>query len=466
MGFAAGPSSQKVGPIAVFLLALLLLPAHGALAQSAGSSVAVPSGILYYVPITIENTQPIPTSAPFQQLLTVDSASYSSIEASNLQNVEFFDAGGNVVPSWLESGDSNLATGTVYWLLLGSGIPGDSQAYVYMGFGSVNVNLFNSLVTGEAPQLSPVYGEYDDGARVFGFYDNFAGNALNPMWSTYLQSGESITVSNGATFTSLYKTSTTIYSRSVVSSTQWLEAYVSSESGTGQYDALMYSLTPPTAAPPYTSFNWLGYTDAYGAADANGVSRDLLKVVGGSETILTSAPSYAAPFISQLAWPTSGSETEMINYGNSLSSNDNSFASTNCIVSFSSYGNDGSGTVSLNWIRQREYPPNGVMPMTVLGAPTPIVTTTVTQTVTTTLTSTQTIMQTSTQTIIQATTMTIISTATVPTTTTTATTSSTTATVTTTTTASTYAYVSLGVTAIVVLIVVALAAWVLRGRRP
>jgi hypothetical protein len=52
-----------------------------------------------------------------------------------------------------------------------------------------------------------------------------------------------------------------------------------------------------------------------------------------------------------------------------------------------------------------------------------------------------------------------------PTTTTTAT-SFTTATVTTTASVSTFAYASLGATTLVILVVAALAAWVLKGRRP
>ncbi len=88
--------------------------------------------------------------------------------------------------------------------------------------------------------------------------------------------------------------------------------------------------------------------------------------------------------------------------------------------------------------------------------------TTMTQPTTQTETITQSTTQT--ETVIQSTTitqfMTHTETTTQPTTTTTTTTSLSTS------TASTYAYVSLGATAIVVLIVAGLAAWVLRGRRP
>jgi len=53
--------------------------------------------------------------------------------------------------------------------------------------------------TGEAPQLSPSYGQYDDGASVFSFYDNFAGTSLNTNIWIAVTTGGSVTVNNGVT---------------------------------------------------------------------------------------------------------------------------------------------------------------------------------------------------------------------------------------------------------------------------
>ena len=44
-----------------------------------------------------------------------------------------------------------------------------------MGIASTSINLFNTVNDGEAPQLSPTYAEYDDGANVFNFYSDFKG---------------------------------------------------------------------------------------------------------------------------------------------------------------------------------------------------------------------------------------------------------------------------------------------------
>ena len=126
-------------------------------------------------------------------MLQVDSATYSTYEASNLQNVEFFNADGSVIPSWLESGNSNTATSTTYWLHLADAIPADSSATVYMGFASPSTSFFGTGATGEAPQLSSIYGEYDNGKNVFLAYYNMN---TDPVTSS-LHGGTDYSVSTG-----------------------------------------------------------------------------------------------------------------------------------------------------------------------------------------------------------------------------------------------------------------------------
>ncbi len=136
----------------------------------------------YYVPITLHNSQSQATPAPFQQMLVVNSSRYAQYEAGNLHNVFFFYAKNmTMIPSWLAAGNSNLSSNTVYWLKLASGIPASSEINITMGFAPRNESSF-SAISGEAPQLSPSYGEYDNGASVFNFYDNFAGSGLSNKW--------------------------------------------------------------------------------------------------------------------------------------------------------------------------------------------------------------------------------------------------------------------------------------------
>ena len=154
-------------------------------AQSNKSTVPsfAPSNITYAVPIVLLNNQPINTPTPFQQMITVDSTLYGSYAASNLQNIEFFDSTGAVIPSWLESGNSNSSTNTIYWLKLANGIAANSNVTIYMGFATIETNFFDSQLVGEAPTLSPTYGQYDNGANVFNVYADFGGPTMPKDWS-------------------------------------------------------------------------------------------------------------------------------------------------------------------------------------------------------------------------------------------------------------------------------------------
>lgn len=137
-----------------------------------------PANIVYSLPITLTNNQPVATPAPFQQMLVVDSAAYSSYEAPNLQNIKFFDSSGRVIQSWLESGNNSSSTNTIYWLNLADGIPASSSITVYMRFASPATNIFNAQTTGEAPWMSSAYAQYDSGQNVFQAYYNMKTNPL------------------------------------------------------------------------------------------------------------------------------------------------------------------------------------------------------------------------------------------------------------------------------------------------
>ena len=144
-----------------------------------------------YIAITITNSESSATPSPFQQMITVDSDSYSSYLASNLQNVNFQDGSGNIIDSWLESGNSNTDTSTIYWISLADGIAASSSVTVYYCVYSTSVNCFNTTNTGEAPQLSGSFGssdfaEYDNGANVFISYSYATGT----VGSSYSNAGE------------------------------------------------------------------------------------------------------------------------------------------------------------------------------------------------------------------------------------------------------------------------------------
>ncbi len=156
--------------------------------------------------MTISNKQSKPTASPFQQLLVFNASNYQNWEASNLNNIVFLFKNYSIVPSWLESGNSKTSQRTLYWLKIPP-IPANSNLTVYMAFNMSLVNSMNKVNTGEAPSLSGTYGQYDDGANIFNFYDNFAGSSLNATkWASYGSNGSSgslsdIIVNNGLSLT-------------------------------------------------------------------------------------------------------------------------------------------------------------------------------------------------------------------------------------------------------------------------
>ncbi|BCS91256.1 MAG: hypothetical protein ARM1_0713 [Candidatus Micrarchaeota archaeon] len=127
------------------------------------TTIPVPSGIQYYANITLSNNQNQPTPDPFQQEIVITSSSplwnYINTGSNAGDNVEFFYFNNQtIIPSWLQSINSSEA---VFWVKIGS-IPANSNKVISIGFGSKTTNFFNGNNVGEAAQLSPTFGEYDN----------------------------------------------------------------------------------------------------------------------------------------------------------------------------------------------------------------------------------------------------------------------------------------------------------------
>jgi len=150
--------------------------------------------------IKLTNTQNVDTPSPFQQMLQLSVSQlqgYTPILASDFHNVRFV-YNGTGIPAWLESISNGVAT---IWVKLPASIPANSSITIDM---EVDPSLnFDGNYWGEAPQLSPIYAQYDNGMNVFPFYDNFAGTALKSSWSAFTSSNNAvvgtITVNNGLT---------------------------------------------------------------------------------------------------------------------------------------------------------------------------------------------------------------------------------------------------------------------------
>ncbi|MCL4376108.1 DUF2341 domain-containing protein, partial [Candidatus Parvarchaeota archaeon] len=318
----------------------------------------VPKNILNFVPLTIKNNQSTATPSPFQQEVVVDSANYQQYEASNLQNVEFFYPNGTTIDSWLESGNSNTATGSIYWLKL-SGIPASSSITVYMGFASKSVNLFNDTNDGEAPQLSSTYAEYDDGANVFNFYDNFAGTTVNSEWSQVIPSGTTISQNNGITIST---DSSSYYGGLILTNgytgTQIFEGDITAVSGVASGLALQ---TGNSATSGGIDFNYWSGSVAYGSMQ-NGMT-------GNNNPNLQVSTG-----INGGAWLSSSSQVWYKNYVAYAGSQTAYSLPSTIYPSIGIYYSSPSSSITFQWVRLRAYPPNGVMPSVTFGPVEPQIT--------------------------------------------------------------------------------------------
>ncbi|MFC5725054.1 DUF2341 domain-containing protein, partial [Streptomyces gamaensis] len=129
--------------------------------------------------ITITNSQPDPTSSPFQQLLILNLSNIIS-SPSQLLNLQFCLDSQCQTPlyAWIESYNSNLSN--VYiWINLPISIPANSSITIYMFVR----NSIQYPYTGLRSDLSQTYAQYDNGKNVFLIY--FNGNEPLSNFDTF-----------------------------------------------------------------------------------------------------------------------------------------------------------------------------------------------------------------------------------------------------------------------------------------
>ena len=148
----------------------------------------------YYVGVNVINSQNTATGTNFQQQIYFNPSSYSSYEASDLGNIRFY-YGNTELYSWCESGCTSTSSNAIFWINTGSlNIGANSHAIINLTFEPTSTE-YDGIFAGEAPQLSSTYGLYDNGAKIFNKYQNFAGTTL---WSGISTIGEAtITQNNG-----------------------------------------------------------------------------------------------------------------------------------------------------------------------------------------------------------------------------------------------------------------------------
>ncbi len=370
--------------MALFLIVLTLVlpigasaPAHDSSMPFAGergpalafaSTTRAHASSAVTVPIQVTNAQSVPSPAPFQLKLVVDSLTYASYEATNLSNVEFTYTNGTVVPSWLESGALNNATSSVYWLNLINGVPAGSTVTLEMVFQPLGTLTFNGYRVGEAPTLSLPVGIYDNGRDVFNEYQNFLGNSSslstigwassgNGCCTTYVGiSNDELSVSSVNVGTAYAVSPITIGPTSVVDGRI---AYVQEVAG-GYQLAIASSSSSSSYVGQGDS---VGYLDGSSPCNTFGVGSPL-QVLSPSLAPVASASAGAYTWsILSVDGP-----TVYVNYS-SVTTSVAPVLSSGYLAMFTSSPNYCGSTVAYSWVRVRAEPPNGVMPIATLGAP-------------------------------------------------------------------------------------------------
>jgi len=320
------------------------------------------SSSIYQVPFNIINNQNVSTPNPFQQLFIINENNYKGLIIYNgsFANFEFTYPNGQIIPAWIELNNSG---NILVWLKLGS-IPAYSSISIYLDIYLSDINLLSSSGTtgiGENPKLSKIYGEYDDGASVFDFYDNFAGNLLNGNNWVYGGSG-TITINNYVYIKSL-STPSYIY---IISS----KGFNPKSSIFDVYYNLAFDYFPGISILNGQS----SYSNGYFVYPGSSIYDFYNGSYSKPYSLVNSASGYPYSInpgsVISMSWQSSNKEVYIDNYGFGTVYFNRTFSiytlpSTvfyGIGVATGSYNGISGGFINVSWVDVRAFPPNGVMP--------------------------------------------------------------------------------------------------------
>lgn len=330
-----------------------------------------------YFPITLTNSQSAATPNPFQQKITFNPSSYSSYEATDLGNIRFCADSGCATQlyAWLESCTPSCgptATSATAWVKLTSSIAANGGTLtIYLVFLSLGTEFSGPTgYWGEAPQLSSTYAQYDNGANVFNFYDNFAGTGgpSTASWTTSSYgTGATYATDNELMITcgahSAYNAA--VVEKTALTAPEVAEADIVSQTGNEFTDLGVGSGWDATANGVANN----GYTISWNGQTGTQFDRIWVDNAGTRTMVDTTAAGSITSLpagVWTMSWYATGHEAANDGVGNP-----GSFTETNSVVSLpASYvmvigeasSSGASGTVDVQWARMRATPPSNVMP--------------------------------------------------------------------------------------------------------
>jgi hypothetical protein len=333
-----------------------------------------------YVPVTVQNNQGTTTPIGLQVKVTWNPSTFSGYEGSNLGNIRFCPntACSTTLYAWLESctpSCTTSATSATAWVRLASQVTGNGGTLtIYMVF-LIQTTTFDGNYWGEAPTLSALYGQYDNGANVFNFYDNFAGTGgLNTAnWNTASYgTGGTFSTNNMLMITcgasSAYNAA--VVEKIALTAPAVAEADLVSQTG-NQFTDLGVgsgwdSTTNGVANNGYT-ISWNGQSSAQFDrfwVDSSGSRTQVASTAAGS---ITSLPAG----IWGVTWYATGNEVAHDGVGNPGSFTEAdatvSLPATYVMVIGEASSSGASGTIDVQWARMRTAPPGNTLPSATLG---------------------------------------------------------------------------------------------------
>ncbi|MCC5447056.1 hypothetical protein, partial [Candidatus Nanobsidianus stetteri] len=176
--------------------------------NSTSSTPTTPTCQLSYLPLVIYNTQSISTPSPFQQDIAICNGSinignsFAYINNATLfncinpngQNVYFtitYNSNPNIY-SWYEGQLINGSTYCdVWWINLTKGIPANSNITIYMNIGPNSTNYYSQYYPYVGAPIQVLgTSQYDNGQKVFNYYQNFGNLSSLPSPWTYVYNNQ------------------------------------------------------------------------------------------------------------------------------------------------------------------------------------------------------------------------------------------------------------------------------------
>ena len=294
-----------------------------------------------------------------------------------------------MIAAWVENNNTNTAQNTLVWLNLSQGIAANSNVVVYMNIMSGSIMSANGP-TGEAAQLSPTYGEYENIKQVmlpgleYQIYYGTNGVCDSVGYQTQLYNaplGDGTTINGCNTLVS----STPIFNTSEIGTTQqgwrggtWYQAIINMQCGqTG--GPLPNPPLPTCGVSTYNTINIkaIGFIQSNSSSNYNNY---ICSLSFGDGTAASTGTSFAtsngvdwlggnvAPNNMYNDWQDSyntGACYPTIIGDNRLET-DYFYSSKTCVncIDFGMYKYTNTGIISYF---HAAYPPNGVMPSTSIG---------------------------------------------------------------------------------------------------